>query len=395
MLDDNSLLIKLYRSIWYNNKFRDYIYQAVFVLICVTILIYFYINTHNNLTKQEIASGFDFLSIESSFEISESLIEYSPNSSYFKAFLVGLLNTLKVSVIGNILAIIIGLIIALMSISKNYLLSNISKIYIDVLRNVPLLLQLLLWYSIFIEVLPSSRESINPISNVYVSNRGVFLPEPSELMIRTGIISLACLMITFFIIFILKKIEKTKDYFFNISYLKICSFTFITSLILSWFLLNASNEINIPRLEGFNFEGGMFLSPEFLSLLFGLTIYTSVFISEIIRSGISSVKKGQWEASKSLGLNYYQTMSMIVLPQALRVIVPPTTSQILNLTKNSSLAVAIGYPDLVSISNTALNQTGQAIEIITLTMIIYLIFSLITSLIMNYYNKQISIADRV
>ena len=318
---------------WWENPYkRGYFYQFFTLLGLGLLLYYLYSNLQANLARQNIASGFGFLSLEAGFEISESMIEYWSDQNYLKALWVGILNTLKVALIGNGLTLALGLVLGLMRLSKNWLLSKLAQSYVEVLRNTPLLLQLFFCYTLILEALPPVAEALNPLPHVYLSQRGLYFP------------------------------------------------TF-----LSW---------EVPQLQGLNFQGGQSLTPEFLALTTGLVLHTSAFVAEIVRAGILSVKKGQWEAAMALGLKPFAMMKRVILPQALRVMIPPTTSQMLNLTKNSSLAVAIGYPDFVSVANTTMNQTGQAIEMISLIMLIYLTFSLSTSMFMNWYNRRIALVEK-
>jgi general L-amino acid transport system permease protein len=283
-------------------------------------------NTLVNLEARRIASGFGFLGREAGFEIGESaFLRYSASDTYLRALAVGLVNTLTVAAIGIVLATGLGTLIGLLRLSANFLLKNLSTAYVEFVRNVPLLVQLFFWYSLITEALPSAREALRPLPGVFLSNRGIFLPSFSS----------------------------------------------------------------VPHLDGFNFTGGVAVSPEFAALLIGLVVYTAGFIAEIVRAGVLSIRRGQWEAAQAVGLTRRQTLRYVVLPQALRVIVPPLTSTYLDLTKNSSLAVAIGYPDLVSIANTTMNQTGQAIEGIVIIMAVYLTISLSISALMNWYNARV------
>ena len=285
-------------------------------------------NAAANLEERRIASGFGFLGREAGFEIGQSFfLRYGAADSYLRALAVGLANTLTVSAIGIVLATGMGFAVGLFCLSKNILLKNLAAAYVEFLRNVPLLVQLFFWYALIAESLPGPREALNPLPGVFLSNRGIFFP------------------------------------------------TLFSS----------------PALEGFNFTGGAAVTPEFAALLIGLVTYTAAFIAEIVRAGILAVPRGQHEAADALGLNDFQKTFRIVLPQALRAIVPPLTSQYLNLTKNSSLAVAIGYPDLVSIANTTINQTGQAIEGVAIIMAVYLSISLAISAFMNWYNARIAL----
>ena len=346
------------------------------------------------MASQNIASGFAFLSLEAGFEISESLVEYNSSNSYGKALLVGLLNTLKVSLIGNGLALILGVGIGIARLSSNWPMAKVAKWYIEVLRNTPLLLQLFFCYTIILEVFPPIRQALNPLPHVYLSQRGFFFPLPESHPGHKWILASILLAIGICYIF----------YRWNTSYRDrtgksaplfwINLATIFLLPFIAWWGVGLPSQLTVPQLKGFNFSGGVCLTPEFLALLAGLTLHTSAFMAEIVRAGILSVKKGQWEAAQSLGLNFSQKMGLVIMPQALRVIIPPITSQLLNLTKNSSLAVAIGHPDFVSVANTSLNQTGQAIELISLIMLVYLIFSLATSLFMNWYNRKMALVER-
>lgn len=311
------------------------IIQIVIFLLLVSLLGYVIYSTQQKISSQNISSGFDFLEDEASFEISESLIEYSSFDTYKTALTVGLLNTLKVSVLGNLLALLLGLLIGISLLSSNFLLKGICQSYVELMRNTPLLLQLFLWYAVLNSVFPDPGEAFSLFGSFF-SNRGISIP---------------------------------------------------------WFDWG-SFSWSYPEFKTFNFEGGYTLSLEFVALLFGLVTYTSAFIAEIVRAGLLSVSKGQWEAGSTLGLSSWQSIRFIILPQALRVAVPPLTSQLLNLTKNSSLAVAIAFPDFVSVANTTMNQTGQALEVIALILAVYLSFSLLTAAFMNWYNKKIALVER-
>jgi general L-amino acid transport system permease protein len=360
---------------------------------CSTI-IFLFTNVQTNLARQNIASGFEFLSLEAGFEIGETLIDYFSDDSYGKALWAGVLNTLKVALVGNILAVIVGVFVGIMRLSSNWLVSKVAYIYIECLRNIPLLLQLFFWYALFTDIFPSVRQAYNPFSWLFLSNRGVSFPLPKNIFEYKVlfVVLIVTLLVSIFIYFKGKRKEELTGSSF--AYFKISISLIIGVPLITWLSLGLPMEFDVPVLRAFNFSGGYTLSPEFSALLIGLVLYTGAFIAEIVRSGIVAVDKGQWEASKSLGLNSIQTLFLIILPQALRVIIPPLTSQLLNLTKNSSLAVAIGYPDFVSVANTSMNQTGQAIELVSLIMLVYLIFSLITSLFMNFYNKKIALVER-
>ena len=307
-------------------KKREIAYQVAVVAAVLFAIGYLVSNTLANLETRRIASGFGFLGREAGFEIGESFfLRYGASDSYLRALVVGLVNTLMVSGIGIVLATVLGTLIGLFRLSNNPLLKGVCVAYVEFMRNVPLLVQLFFWYAVITEALPHAREALEPLPGVFLSNRGIFFPSFS----------------------------------------------------------------GVPQLQGFNFVGGAAISPEFAALLLGLVTYTAGFIAEIVRAGVLSIVRGQWEAAQAVGLTRPQTLRHVVLPQALRVIVPPMTSQYLDLTKNSSLAVAIGYPDLVSIANTTVNQTGQAIEGIAIIMGVYLTISLSISAFMNWYNARV------
>ena len=379
---------------WNDPTFRAVVYQIVTLGTVGLIGYYLFSNTQANLERQSIATGFGFLSKESAFEIGESLIRYSAADTYGRALAVGVLNTLKVSFLGIILTVILGTIIGIARLSSNWLVSKIAAIYIELFQNIPILLQLFFFYAIFYEVFPSPNQALNPMTGVFVTNRGVDFGVPvwhvaHQYMI---IVFLIACVASFFIKKWAKKRQDETGQIFPI--IKVSAGLMIGLPLLAWIAFGAPTAMDVPALSGFNFEGGMNLSPEFGALLFGLVLYTAAFVAEVVRAGIQSITHGQTEAAMSIGLKQGQIMNLIVLPQALRVIVPPLTSQMLNLTKNSSLAVAIGFPDFVAVANTSINQTGQAIEGVALIMVCYLSFSLATSAFMNWYNKRIKLVER-
>jgi general L-amino acid transport system permease protein len=375
-------------------KKRSFIYQ-VFILAMVGILGFYLVsNTRTNLKKQSIATGFAFFEKEASFEIGESLIEYSAADRYAKALFVGVLNTLKVSFIGIVLTVVLGTIIGIARLSTNWLVSKLAAVYIEVLQDIPVLLQLFFWYTVFYDILPSPRQAVHPFSGVFLSNRGLVFAVPEWDPVHQYMMAVfffGCIMVWLLKRWAKKRQEQTGKTFpiFFVSLGILVFFPMIT-----WWLLGAPTKMNVPVLQGFNFVGGLSLSPEFGALLLGLVLYTAAFVAEVVRAGIQSVSHGQTEAAMSLGLRPMPILNLVILPQALRVIIPPLTSQMLNLTKNSSLAVAIGYPDFVSVANTTINQTGQAIEGVALIMVVYLFFSLLTSAFMNWYNKKMALVER-
>ena len=381
-------------SFWHDPDRLALFYQAVALAVVVLVGYYLFTNTLTNLERQNIATGFGFFDKEASFEIGESLIPYSAADTYARALLVGVLNTLKVAFIGVILTVILGTFVGIARLSTNWLVSRLAAIYTEVLQDIPVLLQLFFWYAIFYEVLPSPRQSLNPIAGIFLSNRGMVVGVPESHPAHTWMLAAfaaGCLAVWILRRWARKRQERTGQIFP----------VFWTSLAIllalpaaAWIAGGAPVKMDIPELRGFNFEGGINVSPEFAALLLGLVLYTAAFVAEIVRAGIQSVSHGQTEAAMSLGLRPGKVLQLVILPQALRVIIPPLTSQMLNLTKNSSLAVAIGFPDFVSVANTTINQTGQAIEGIALIMAVYLIFSLTTSVIMNWYNKRAKLVER-
>ncbi|MDK9709059.1 MAG: ABC transporter permease subunit [Desulforhopalus sp.] len=370
------------------------LYQII-TLLGVGLLSYYLVhNTLANLARQNIATGFGFFHKEASFEIGVKLVQYTAADSYGRALFVGFLNTLLVSFIGIVLTIIIGTILGIARLSSNWLLAKLSAIYIEVLQDIPILLQLFFWYAFFYEILPGPRQALNFIPGVFLCNRGLVfgIPEAHPAYAYAA----AALALAGLLIFIIRKwAAKRQAATGEIFPLVRVSLALLIGLpLIAWYLAGAPTAMNVPKMSGFNFQGGISISPEFTALLLGLVLYTSAFVAEVVRAGIQSVGKGQREAAMSIGLKPAHVLNLVILPQALRVIVPPLTSQMLNLTKNSSLAVAIGYPDFVSVAGTTINQTGQAIEGVAMIMIVYLAFSLTTSAIMNWYNKKIAIVER-
>ncbi len=371
------------------------IFYQILTVIGVGLLSYYLVNnTLANLERQSISTGFEFLEKESSFEIGESLVEYSAADSYGKALLVGFFNTLLVSFIGIILTVVLGTFLGIARLSSNWLVAKLSAAYIELFQDIPILLQLFFWYAFFYEVLPSPRQALNPIAGVFLCNRGLIFGVP---VMHDGFkFALAALAAAIIIVYFVRKwatkIQAESGQIFPM--FRVSLAMFIALPVCAWWLGGAPVEMSVPELKGFNFKGGLTISPEFTALLLGLVLYTAAFVAEVVRAGIQSVSKGQKEAAMSIGLKQNHVLNLVVLPQALRVIVPPLTSQMLNLTKNSSLAVAIGYPDFVSVAGTTINQTGQAIEGVALIMIVYLIFSLSTSAYMNWYNKKIALVER-
>ncbi|HEX3342155.1 MAG TPA: amino acid ABC transporter permease [Pseudolabrys sp.] len=382
--------------VFYNDpKFRSIAYQFV---LCAVVGFLVYGATRNaidNLARAQIASGFGFWNTTAGFDISQTLIEYSARgSTYGRAFWVGLLNTLLVAGLGIIFATILGFIIGISRLSSNWLLSKVAGGYVETIRNLPLLLQLLFWYNAVLKALPDIRDSI-VVGGVFLNNRGLFLPEP---IFKSGFGAVAIAMLVgiagsiAFYLWARKRQERTGQQ----APVFWVTLALVLGLPLAVFALAGFPlGFDFPKAGRFNIAGGVEVLPEFAALLFGLAVYTAAFIAEVVRAGILAVSRGQSEAAYSLGLRPRPTLRLIVVPQAMRVIIPPLTSQYLNLTKNSSLAVAIGYPDLVQVfTGTVLNQTGQAVEVVAITMLVYLVISLSTSLLMNIYNSRMALSER-
>lgn len=377
-----------------DQRTRAIIFQALAFLAVVVFFIYIGTNTARNLEVLGISTGFGFLNATAGYDIPMSVIPYETTDTHGRVFFVGLSNTLVVAVTGIFAATILGVVLGVLRLSPNWLISKLVYWYVEIVRNIPLLLQILFWYGVLLG-LPRTKDAIPVLESVFLSNRGFYVPQP-VMGDGFGLIIAAFLVAIVAVPFISraarKRQEQTGQIFpvFSVSVALILGLPLLAAIVTGFPVT-----FDYPVLKGFNFRGGMVLRPEFVALWLSLTVYTAGFIAEIVRAGIQSVNHGQTEAAFSLGLKPSWTMRMIVLPQALRVIVPPLTSQFLNLTKNSSLAIAIGYPDLVStFGGTSLNQTGQAIEIIMLTMLVYLAISLLISMIMNYYNKRIALVER-
>lgn len=373
---------------------RRWTFQIVVAAALVSFIGLLFTIAAGNLARQGIATGFGFLFRESRFEISESVIGYSAADSYGAALLVGFLNTLKVALLAIVLATIVGTAVGIARLSSNRLLAAVAGGYVESLRNIPLLLQLSFWYGLLTITLPHPRAALNPVDGVFLSNRGVLLPSlvPHEGFGRAGLALAAGVLGVLILRSFASRRQKTTGHRPAIGLAAL--FLLTCPALAVWFFSGAPAALDVPRLQGFNFVGGMRMSPEFAALLFGLTAYSATFIAETVRGGILSVNAGQSEAGRSLGLRPGLIMQLIVLPQALRVIIPPITSQYLNMIKNSSLGVAIAYPDLVAIGNITMNQTGQAIEVVSIFMAVYLSISLLISGFMNWYNRRMALVTR-
>lgn len=374
---------------------RDALLQLVTLALVVAGIGWLIANVADNLDRQNIASGFGFLNERAGFGISQTLIDYDEDDSYRQVLIIGLLNTLLVSVLGIIFASVLGFLLGVGRLSRNWLISKIAMVYIEIFRNVPLLLQIMFWYFGVLRNLPSPRQAINIGDVMFLSNRGFALPSVS-FMDGAGFYGLALLAIIATVIGLRRRARKLFLATGQIvAFWKPLGIVSVTALLLAGAVAGLPFAADIPSLRGFNFRGGMSVIPEFVALLLALSLYTAAFIAEIVRAGIMSVDQGQREAAAALGLSHNRALSLVVIPQSLRVIIPPLTSQYLNLTKNSSLAVAIAYPDIVSVfAGTTLTQVGQAIEIIFITMMVYLILSLLTSWAMNRYNARIALVGQ-
>jgi len=383
------------RAFYNDPKLRGIFYQIVLLAIVLWLGAEFVINARDNLRAARIATGLGFLDKTAGFSINQTLIPYTESDTYGRVFVVGLLNTLLVAVIGIVLATVLGFLVGIARLSSNWLLQRIAGAYVESIRNLPLLFQILFWYLAVLGALPSPRQSISIFGEVFINNRGLFIPRPifdagSEQVAAAFVVGI---LLSIGVRIWARRRQEATGRQFPVLWTAVA--LVIASTGLAVIATGFPISFDRPALRGFNFAGGGRVIPEFVALLVALTTYTAAFIAEIVRAGILAVSHGQTEAAYSLGLRPGQTLRLVVIPQALRVIIPPLTSQYLNLTKNSSLAVAIGYPDLFAVfAGTALNQTGQAIEIIGITMAVYLLISLVTSLLMNWYNARIRLVER-
>ncbi len=373
-------------------RWRAAALQALLVAAVAFVVWLLASNTAHNLEARRIASGFGFLQREAGFEIGETpFLDYGAAHTYARAIVVGLINTFRVALIGIVIATALGTLVGLARLSRNWLVAKLAAGYVELLRNVPLLVQLFFLYAIITENLPGPRTALNPLPGLFLSNRGFAFPVPEAHPVH-GWMALALVAGAVLAVALARWARRRQARTGQPFPTVLAGAGLVLGLPLVVFLAaGAPHALAVPELRGFNFAGGGALTPEFAALLGGLSLYTAAFIAEIVRAGVLSVDRGQFEAAAALGLPRRRAMRLVILPQALRVIVPPLTSQYLNLTKNSSLAVAIGYPDLVSIVNTTMNQTGQAIEGIAIIMAVYLTISLSISALMNWYNKRIAL----
>ncbi|HVN34371.1 MAG TPA: ABC transporter permease subunit [Casimicrobiaceae bacterium] len=385
---------KPFRWSWRSAKFRALVYQIAAVLLVVAAGWYLVHNTLANMRVRGIQSGYDFLRQPAGFAISESLFEFDSSETYFRAFLIGLSNTLRVAIVGIVLATLLGALIGIGRLSRNFLIRSLCGAYVETFRNVPLLLQLFMWYFILTELLPPIDEALQPIPHVFFSKNGLQYPIPvwalDHVWVAAGAL-VGCVGAWAWRRFARHRREASGS---APPVVLPALAIVLAGGFVGWLAGGAPSALDFPEKTEITVVGGGAVTPEFLTVLVGLTLYTASYIAEIVRGGIQAVAHGQHEAAAALGLARSQEVRLVLLPQALRVIIPPITSQYLNLTKNSSLAVAVGYPDIVSISTTTLNQTGRAIEAISIVMLCYLTMSLLTATIMNWYNRRAAIRER-
>ncbi|MBA1247240.1 MULTISPECIES: amino acid ABC transporter permease [Pseudomonas] len=374
---------------------RAWAFQILAIVAVAALGWYLFNNTQTNLEHRGITSGFAFLEHSAGFGVSQSLIDYKESDSYGRLFLVGLANTLLVSILGIILATVLGFIIGIARLSPNWLVRKLAAIYIETFRNIPPLLQIFFWYFAVLRLVPGPRQSLSFFDTLFLNNRGLYVPAPvSAGGVVPFLVAIALAVVASIALARWVKVRRDRTG---------RGFPLLISIIallivlpgLAALIFGAPFHWTVPQLKGFNFQGGWVVIPELFALLVALSVYTAAFIAETVRSGIQSVSHGQTEAANSLGLKPSRTLRLVIIPQSMRVIIPPLTSQYLNLTKNSSLAAGIGYPDMVSLfAGTVLNQTGQAIETIAITMSVYLVISLSISLLMNVYNKRMALRER-
>ena len=375
---------------WRDIRVLRILFQVAFLLGVILLLVVLYTNMLKGLRGLGLTLNLNFLQNEAGFNLSEG-IPYEPSDTYLKAFWVGIVNTLKVGIIGIICATLLGIFFGIARLSSNWLIRTIATAYVECFRNIPLLLQILFWYTAVVGQLPRVKESFSLFGGVFINNRGIYLPSPeptSGMKIWIGFLGVGLLLAVILYVVRWRKLQQLDRPGFRAKW---ALPAFLIVALCGWFLTpNRPLTLDLPILQGFNFKGGMRFSPEFSALLIALSVYTSAFIAEVVRSGIQAVVKGQREAARAIGLNEAQTLRLVVLPQAVPIIVPPLTSQYLNLAKNSSLAVAIGFPDLFGVGNTIMAQTGQSIPVFAMIMVSYLVMSLTTSAAMNWYNRWIN-----
>ncbi len=378
------------RELWYSDRLRSGVFQAVLLGGLISLLFWIGGNTVQNLAERGIRTGYEFLQRPARFPISETVLHYSPSDSFFWAYVVGLANTLWLSFLTILFATIGGLALALARLSGHPLLSRLAGFYVTVFRNVPLIVQLLFFYGVATSLFPPVRQALNPLPGLYLSLRGVYAPG-LVMGPGSGTVIAAAVLLALMLVVVLRRWATDqgplRKWLWGLA-------IFLPALVLAWFLAGRPIALEAPQLQGLNFRGGLYLSPEFSAIIIGLTLYTTAFTGEIIRGGIEAVGKGQWEGGRALGVSERHIMFRVILPQALRVIVPPMTSQYLSTVKNTTLAVAVGYPELGLVVNTVINQTGQALESILIMLGVFLTISLSVSAVMNYFNARIALVER-
>ncbi|WP_322886825.1 amino acid ABC transporter permease (plasmid) [Sinorhizobium medicae] len=381
-------------SIINDPQVRGIFYQAITIIILAALIYWIVDNTVDNLRRANIASGYDFLRSRAGFDVGQSLISFTSDSTYGRALLVGFINTLLVAITGIITATIIGFLVGIGRLSHNWIIAKLSLAYVEVFRNIPPLLVIFFWYSGVLSILPQARDALALPFDIFLSNRGVAFPRPvagegAEYTLLAFIIAIAASV--FFTRYARQRQLATGE---RLPVLWTVLGLIIGLPLVTFLVTGAPIGFDVPVAGKFNLTGGSVVGPEFMSLFLALSFYTAAFIAEIVRAGIRGVSKGQTEAAHALGIRPSLTTRLVVVPQAMRIIIPPLTSQYLNLTKNSSLAVAIGYADLVAVGGTILNQTGQSIEVVSIWLIVYLSLSLATSLFMNWYNARMALVER-
>lgn len=384
------------RAVFYNDpRVRGWFFQGLLFAAVVAFFYFAYSNTVENLQKRNIAQGFAFWDVEAGFDISQSIISYSASSSYGQAFWVGLLNTLLVSLVSIIFATIIGLFFGIMRLSKNWLVAKLAGVYVEIFRNIPLLLILYFWYGAVLGALPEPRDSISIPGNIWLNARGLLVPRPlfGDAFIVPVLVLLAAIVAAFILVRYARQKQAATGVRPKVGWLSTA--LIVLAPLLAFVIVGSPLGFDVPEKGRFNITGGLTLAPEFVAMVVGLSTYTASFIAETVRAGILAVSKGQTEASQALGLSNGRTLRLVIIPQAMRAIIPPLNSAYQSLIKNSSLGVSIGYPDLVNVfTGTVLNQTGQAVEMVSVTMLVYLTLSLTTSLLMNFYNRRVALVER-
>jgi general L-amino acid transport system permease protein len=394
---DSSIQVITKSSIplWRDERVIKAVAQVVSAVLVIGFLIFFVSNVLQAARDRGLSLGYDFMNLEAGFPLAESVIPYDEAKTFGYAFMAGLVNTLKAALVGIVLATVLGTVTALARLSTNWLVSKIASAYIETIRNIPLLVQLVIWYEAVFKRLPSVRESIRWPGPIYLSQRGLYLPSPTPTStFGTWIIFVVVAVVAAIVLRVVLGRHQLRT--------GQTTYPVLTALLvllllpaLGWFLVGKSPLVtNLPELGKFNFKGGMQLTPEYAAVLAGLVVYTGAFIAEVVRAGILAVDRGQFEAARAVGLSNIQVLRLVVFPQAMRVIIPPLISQYLNLTKNSSLAVVVGYPDLFYVGRTMINQAGRAVPVFTMVMAVYLFTSLTTSVLMNIYNRRIQLVER-